>query len=421
MSLQVTLVLLALAVPATAPGGGAAEILIEAAERRDREVDRVAAELGALPPDSVPQLFEILVRGEIPNVAAKPAVIELDPVLRTAVLESFGLRSPKSVRQFLAELAPVTPEARRSALAVLAEMARADDVDLILHIASPESLEAPVTREVRDLVTAAFARALERDPRAVWDLHSAYADAHPGLVACIPSALGLAHPPEGLQVLTDLLGQVPEMDPIVLAQIGNFAESVDGEIDPMVTGRVRDHLSNRDPNIVRGAALATLKLDDTLAAPELVRLLRDPDANVRASAELALERISGRDMRGDAQRWEAWYAAELTWRNERGPVCLERLRTRDRAYVAAALNEVAAHRLFRHEFEKAVVATLAWKDPGIVGLACGVIGKLGARRATPELRALSEGSDPAVSGAAEGALRAVLGPAFEPSSAAIKR
>jgi HEAT repeat protein len=412
---------LALASPAAGPSGQGTRILREAAESEDNDIERLAKQLGALPPEQLPELFSVLASGEVPGEKKNAAGIELDPVLRVALLESFGLHAPAHVRAFIAGLDPLTDPARMAALEVLGETGRADDVDLILDIATPRGPEAFVTRDVRKLATEALTRTLARDPRAIWDLHTAYEHAHPGLVVGVPAAIGAARPPEGLQVLTDLLGVVPELDPIVLVEIGTFAEAVDGPVDPMVIGKVRDHLGHGDPHIIRGAALAVGKLDDTLAVEDLIRLLHHSDLNVRSSADSALQRIADRDVRGEAARWETWYADELAWRDREGPRCLDQLMTSDRAFVAAALNEVATHRLFRHEFEDAIVGTLSWKDPGIVILACGVIGQLGTRSALPELRALAAGSDPALSRASEGALRALLGPAFEPTSMAVKR
>jgi hypothetical protein len=417
---SLTLCVLTLAWPAAVPWTEGARVLREAASSGDRDVERIAEQLGALPTEELPELFGFLASGEVPGEQEGEPALELDPVLSTALLESFGLRPPAPVRALLGGLDPLTDRTRKAALAVLGEMARADDVDLVMRVASPEGAEVSVTRDVRKLATEALTRAMERDPRAVWDVRAAYEQAHPGLVVAIPTAIGAARPPEGLQVLGDLLGRVPELDPIVLAEIGTFAQSVQGPVDSVVVGTVRDHLNHADPRVIRGAALAVSRLDDTLAAGRLVQLLSHDDPNVRTSADLALQRIAGRDLRGDAARWEAWYADELAWRDREGPRCLDQLVTRDRAFVAAALNEVAAHRLFRHELEDAVVGTLSWKDPGIVILACGVIGKLGVRSALPELRALAAGPDPVLAEAAKGAMRALLGPAFEPTAVAVK-
>ena len=394
----------------------ATPILLEAADDGEHDIDRLARRLGSLSSDVVPELFGILASGEIDDPElSRP--IELDAVLRAAVLQSFGRHSPAAVRALLGDLAAeaagglLSEDARTAALAVLGEMGRADDVRTLLRIATPHDPGGAVSRTSRTLVTDALARTLARDPRSIWDLSSSYEEVHPGLQASILAAIGMARPPEGLQVLTDLLGRTPAMDPLVLAEIGQFAESVGGRIDPMVLATVRGYLTRADPRLVRGAALAVRKLDDTPAAPELIRLLRHSDPNVRASSDLALQRIAGRDLRADADRWEKWYSDELAWREERGGHNLADLKSGHKAVVASALNEIARHRLFRHEFEGALADLLSTEDRGLVVLTCGVIGKLGARQAVPALRALREDPDGTLSTAAEGALRALLGPA----------
>ncbi len=391
--------------------GPAARMVLAAVHDPGSQLEALAARLGALPPDAVGEVFQILETGVVGPLAGSSEGVELDEQTRSHVLASFALQSPTAVRAYLARLAgrELPESARDTALLVLGEMGTALDVRTVVQLGAAPDPDVPVTRAIRVAATEALARIIARDPKSLWRLSGAFGEAHEGLLAAFPAAIRLAHPPEGLQVLTDLLGLAPEADALILAEIGLFGEAVPGVVDPMTLESVRAYLGRTDARLVHGAALAVRRLDDTRSVPELLRLLGHHDANVRRSADLALRRITGRHFHGDQERWHAWHVEQQRWWWHDAPRLINDLSAGERGVVARALNEMSTHRIYRADLEPALVGALTDLDSGVVVLACSVIGKLGSRSAIPELNELLESPDSTVATAAQGAIRRILG------------
>jgi hypothetical protein len=408
--------LLALCVGDDAAPRSAAAILLASLHDGRFAPHELADRLASLPPQEVPALFEILERGGVPQPRGE--TVELDEWRLEAVRGAFGSLSSTAVRAHVQSLeGRPAPEARReTAVLVLGEMGMRQDILLLVRVAAPADPARPIALPLQQAATDALARILARDERAIWALRDAYDQCHEGLLASFPRAVRAARPAEGLQILTDLLGRAPAADALVLAEIGHFGEGVEGVVDPMVLEDVRSYLGRADARLVQGAALAVRKLDDTRAVPDLLRLLRHADGNVRRSADLALQRITDRDFRADVIRWESWYAQQVRWWATEASLLMTHLEAGDKAVIACALNELSTRRIFRDELAEPLVGVLFHPDPGLAGLACSVAGKLRLRSAVPELMDLTDHPDPTVAGAARGALRRIRLPDGGPLS-----
>jgi HEAT repeat protein len=409
----------------TPPGvrepGRAAKVLRESLQEPHPVLDELTERLGSLPPDEVPGMFAILEHGTVPDSAGESLAV--DPWRLEALLGAFARVSPTAVRKHLRGLAAqATAEStRETAVLVLGEMGTRQDALLLVRVAAPADRARPVGRALQQAVTDALARMIVRDEQTIWTLREVYDQCHEGLLATVPRAVRAAQPPEGLQILAELLGRAPAADALILAELGHFGESVGVAIDPMVREEVRAYLGRADAHLVQGAALAAHKLDDTDAVRDLVRLMRHHDENVRRTADLALRRITGRDFRGDAERWEVWYAEQLHWFATSARELIDDLDLGEKALVARALNELATRRIFRDELAAPVIDVLRNPDTGLAVVACSVIGKLGLRSAAPELIELAEHANPTLKGAAQGALTRLRGPGGRAGRLTVKR
>jgi HEAT repeat protein len=71
---------------------------------------------------------------------------------------------------------------------------------------------------------------------------------------------------------------------------------------------LKSYLQHANPELRRAAAWAVALRDEQSLGPDLVRLLEDKDAEVAATAYLALRTLTGKDFGRSASAWKKYFA-----------------------------------------------------------------------------------------------------------------
>ena len=380
------------------------------------------AELLASPPETAEQVLELtdgliaIGSPAIPDLLAALGTGELDLLQVGGVLDAFARYSPTAVRSHLTALqraglerGGLTDGERLGALLVYGAVGGGEDLRGMVASAAPIDPRKPIAREVQLAFSAALEQTFLRDRETIVHVAPAFNLAHPSLKARLIAGVRGAGLEDGLSVLGRLLGEAPELDLLTLAAIGDLARRSGERIDAELLKSVRSYLSQRDERLVQSAALALAELRDPRAVSDLIGLLDSADANLAATADRALTRIAGRDFHGDQQRWRRWYQEEQDWWRGAEEAVLSDLRSGMTARMARAINEVAAHRLFRRELELSLVEQLNLADPDLVAMACGALGRLGSRAGVRQLASLSDHPDERIASAARNARQQIFG------------
>jgi hypothetical protein len=295
---------------------------------------------------------------------------------------------------------------RAAAIEALARCGLAADLDLMVRFAAgdgePEE-EAPLSRALE----RGTERLLERDETAYGRIGSALARAPAGLRGVLLAAVDARQTEAGLHVLARVAEENADVAPVALARLARSGARARKPIDEGIRRVVRSILAEPSSGVLAEAALAAGSLDDDESIPRLLDLLGDARPGVRANAEWSLERLSGLELLGGADRWRAWYRAEQTWSRAVLPGLEKDLASGDRERIAAALDEIAGKRWQRHELAQRVARVLHDPDPGLAALACDALRHLRSSAVREDLEACRGHASPAVREAAERALAAI--------------
>jgi len=202
--------------------------------------------------------------------------------------------------------------------------------DLILALEGRHRAVTTMAEDRRDLARARAARVLGAigGARAARHLLKALDGKTERVRDAAIGALGALRCKEAVPRLVKLLvsgGAAPAREAaLALGAIGD--RSAAKELVELLRDRVALEDRYRDGAAVSrvrsAAAFALGMLGDTSAVPALLGALRDPDLRVRTHANLALRKMSGRDLRFDpkapagereklARAWDAWWKAKL--------------------------------------------------------------------------------------------------------------
>jgi hypothetical protein len=306
-------------------------------------------------------------------------------------------------------------EQREAVLRTLREIGTARDVELALRAAAPR--ESGASPRLETALEQCLTALLQRDEQAPPAVIAAFAGAHESLRPCVLQALGGAKSRAALLALARIADSVPELRALALAELARGAANLAAPFDEDVAGAVRTALTVSDETVVRHAAIAAGRLEDPHCVPALIALLDSDNAALRGEALWALRQISGLRLGSDSARWNRWYETERRWRADEGAVLLRRLESNDAALCARALNELARHRLWRHEMSALLAESLGLLEGERLRLALGVLGTLQSQAAIPPLQEYVREAPRGARAAALRVLQALREPAPTPDLA----
>lgn len=295
------------------------------------------------------------------------------------------------------------------ALEVLEGAEQSYTCGVALSVASPSGRSEPTNQVVVKSLEQTLSTRLLARPRDARELEELMPRVHPGLRSAIIRAVGDAPSTEAADFLAKVLNDDPSMDLMVLAQLGRVVAVTREPCDPSVEARVTLHLNSTNPSLRREACLVAGKLELFDCTGQLIDLLSDEDAGVRGNALWALERVTGKRMKAEPERWHRWHKSELHWWNLEASAAFGDLRTGEPHEVAAAIRELSGHRQFRHQITEELVLVLLQDEDHLVVQACAALLALRSGLAVPALRqALASESDVVRDGAWK-ALRGITG------------
>jgi HEAT repeat protein len=221
--------------------------------------------------------------------------------------------------------------------------------------------------------------------------------------------VGRSRQAAALDQLAAVLGRDPDLDGLVLTQMGRLG----GLADPLeawdVCYAVRGFLDDRRTGVRREAIVTLGKLRDGEATPQLLALLDDEQAGLRKSALWALKEITGIDLGEDPARWRAWYREELVWWEQDYPGVVEVLRHGSPEEIGPAVATLTLKRLFRNSIADDLKQLLSHEAPELRVRACVALRELGSHVPVVDLTAALNDPDEKVRAAALDALRAITG------------
>ncbi|MFT5049684.1 MAG: hypothetical protein ACI8QZ_001077 [Chlamydiales bacterium] len=276
---------------------------------------------------------------------------------------------------------------RAAGLRVLARRGTQRDLGTVFAL-SDSHTGAPASSATLDALEVALVGIFERYPLNITDTRGHLSKLDQAQMVRLIRALG-QHGQDGrygsertFQVLADLLAEDAIYRSMILAQIGRLAPPA---ARTGAMNRVQALLGSPDAAIRREATLTVGKLEDIESFGTLIDLLEHEDERLRSTAHWSLKRISGRTFSAGARQWRAWHAAENAWWADRAPELFDLLHGDDAGDVAAALNELATHRLFRHGIAEALSPLLASPHNETVLLSCSAAYSLRSPAALPGL------------------------------------
>ncbi|MFT5285369.1 MAG: hypothetical protein ACI8TQ_001532 [Planctomycetota bacterium] len=385
----------------TVPGEVLIQLIQGAVDSEQVDSEKLYKSVERLGPEILPVLFAVLDTGIIPSVTGAQLLPE---EIVSALWASFASIPESDLRRHVSQFADARykERTRRTALKVLGSFGRTRDLDLLGQLSAPEgsSPSSAIGKSFGYAITNFF----ERDPRALREIQQLYINIHGSLRPTLIERIGRSASPERLSILSAILGRVPLSDPQVLNQIGVIASSGRGTSDEYVRGSVRAYLMEKDPLIVQIAAKTAGVLRDEGAISQLIDIVASDNVQTSPTAVRALIRICGHNFGTDARRWEHWYSREKAWWQSEASQVFRKLRHSDPGEVAASIQLLSTHTLYREELATELLCVLDRKEPGLRKLGCVILGSLGAEGARNGLILLLEDPDLEVRLAAKAAV-----------------
>ena len=406
---------------APAPDVDPATAEVQRVLRRARDPESPAPEEAALElaphaRAALPLLLEVLRARQVPEFGEEPPQTLSEPQ-EAIVLGALAALDRAVVVEGLRRM--LEPErlrsARDAALRVLSAVGTAEDLDLLLELPLGPGEEVP-HEVVSTSLSRAVAGVVHRDATALVRLERLWHFHDESLLPAVIRGLGEARDPRSLALLDDVLLRHGDLAPLVMAQVRRIGPSDDSEVNEDLARTLRRHLDPIDPSPCRAACHALAMLRDFEAVPRLIELLVDESPGLRADAHHALRALTHEELRADVALWDAWYARETAWIDERSPAVLSALGSSRDAEVAAAVSELAQRKLFVDQWAWELVPLLRHRSASIRALAARALGSLRSPYVTEALvDTLGDGSEPVREAAAE-ALRAITGLALPPDA-----
>ncbi|MCE9595685.1 MAG: HEAT repeat domain-containing protein [Planctomycetes bacterium] len=375
-------------------------------ERSVEEHARAFAEGGVA---SLPRAFALAATGRFDFTVENGKTLELplSPELRQALVEGAARWPRGELATFLAEVArrKSTPDEAIVGLQLLALVGDERDLPLLDSLCEPHAAPPGPSPEFREALESALGGIHERDPQARVHAARFYRDTQPAFAESVLRVLGRSRAPAALETLVETLGAHPELDVVVLTEIGRVARSLTPPVSDATLESVRSYLHDAAPTRQRAAAAALVALEDVDAIPILIDQLDDGPELARAALD-ALRRMSRRDLGTTSEGWSRWYASEVAhWRVTEGRA--GNVNSGNRLDAVNELLALGRARLFRHAAAEYASAGVVRPEEDVARLACEILGELGSPVAEPALESALDHPNDAVRNAARAALERI--------------
>jgi hypothetical protein len=386
-------------------------VLTSPTTRADALADTIAAALArvATPADAVREGRTL---AELGPAAFAPLFDEFvrvppDSPRSFALLAALGAHPRGELCAWLARFARTSPDepARRAALGLLGRVGGRDELALALELAAFGDPRAPLPPALRAAFQAALLGLAARERGAARACGVLFSRAQPALRPTLVRTIAASGRDEAAALLADLLGVGgPEADALVLHELARLPQHGFSGTDELAFERVRGLLGHPDGRLARLAVGALVALRDHGAVPDLIVLLGDDDADLRARAHAALTTLTGLALPAEDGPWIAWLAEALAWWEERAEPCRVALVSGAPSEAAAAIREVAAQRLYLARVAELLALALERRERDLVASACRALGAVPEAPARAALQRFLAQPDPELAAWARAAL-----------------
>jgi HEAT repeat protein len=352
------------------------------------ETGQLLARLTAPGADAIGPLLDMLIEERVPRAAPADAPQLLSAPQRGLLLAALAQLPRASLRAELERrLAPADELAgaplRVAALHVFALAGGAADLARLAALAPRVDEELPVP--AAEALRAAYAGILRGEPGLLARGLALLRGCDTAAASQFLFALGDLHDKRALPLLEDCMRSRPELAQQAIGLLAQLGRSDDPDFDRRVAAWLAGELDNARSEWTRAALRALGVFDDGRQVPALLEELDAPHPGLREAALDSLRQVSGLKLGGSAAAWREWYADESAWQESGEPAARLELASNQDARVARALDQFAAHRLFRDERAPALLEVLENGSPAMRILACSALARLGSQVALPAL------------------------------------
>lgn len=339
--------------------------------------------LVGLGPDVIPALFQILVQGEIPPIRAERAK-RLTATAELAVVAALEALPRRPLRSLLDEVAaqPREQAARQQGLRLLARFGTAEDLRRATKLARHDEGSPPVLRAAYG---AAIEQILLRDPQGLRDPALDFVHLSPALHRATAGAIGSLGTRSAFEHLAGHVDLRGTATPILLLELRRLAAKLPVPPDPSDLTGIRGALFSSDPTIVNLAAGVLRELRDAASMPDLIATLPSPDPNAQRAVRAALATIANVDLGTDADRWYAWYSAQLGWLENTGDALARAIADGPVQDALAAITTASSRYALSGAAVELLLPGLLRSEPILVERTSTALGNLRSWRAVPDL------------------------------------
>jgi len=353
--------------------------------------------------DAVAPLLDILVQERVPRAQPTDAPQILSSAQRGLLLSALAKLPAERVRAELELRLPAPPakasaSVRIAALRVLSLIGNSADLPRLSGLAPREKNE--LARGSVEVLREAYAGILRRDPALVSRGRPLLNGCDDDAASQLLFALGELRDKRALPLLEDCLHSMPQLAQQAIGLIALLGRSDDPSYNRRVASWLAENLDHERSEWTRASLRALGVLDDGPQVPALLSELQSPHPGLREAALDSLHQISGLQLGDSEAAWREWYADECDWLASGQPAAERELSSNQDAQVAHALDQFAAHRLFRDERVQAVLGVLDSGTPAMRALSCATLARMGSKRALPALVERISDEDPIVAQAA---------------------
>jgi len=345
--------------------------------------------------EAYPELFHAAVRGRW---------IDGEPLSEDAVALVTTALERADVRTLVPYLARVArgadPDLRAGTVRWIGAHGRAVDVAALLSIG--ESVPSVG-------LGAALSALIERDPAALDEMRGRLFRLDTPTLRAAVQAIGGSGRSRALELLVDVLGREPDLDGVVLGEIGRLGAVARPAAAREAARRVRPLIEAGHPGLARAALNALGRLGDPGPVGDMIDMLDSVDRGLARTAYAGLRELTGLRLRDAAGPWRAWYDEQVRWADRELAATLDALRDGPVAVAFDALRELELHPLERHAIAREVALLLEHPEPTLRAQAARTLRRLGSRAATPALIDALADEDATTRESARAALAELLG------------